>query len=89
MCSQRTLIASPPFAPTILCQILRILLISLKSVNRPISSVTSHHVTLRTGGQASVCFTTWRRKRLRSVGCYPVILRVYSRKNQRKGIPKS
>ena len=22
---------------------------------RPISSVTSHHVTLRTGGQASVC----------------------------------
>ena len=23
--------------------------------NRPISSVTSHHVTLRTGGQASVC----------------------------------
>ena len=55
MCSQRTLIASPPFAPTILCQILQILLISLKSVNRPISSVTSHHVTLRTGGQASVC----------------------------------
>ena len=57
MCSQRTLIASPPFAPTILCQILRILLISLKSVNRPISSGTSHHVTLRTGGQASVVYS--------------------------------
>ena len=37
MCSQRTLIASLPFAPTVLCQILQILLISLKSINGKIA----------------------------------------------------
>ena len=52
--------------------------------NRPISSVTCI-----TGGTRFRLFTTWRRKRIRSVGYYPVILRVYSRRNQRKGIVKS
>ena len=33
MCSLRTLIISLPFAPTVLCQILQVLLISLKSVD--------------------------------------------------------
>ena len=37
MYSQRTLIASPPFAPTVLCPILQVLLISLKSVDNKIT----------------------------------------------------
>ena len=41
MCSQRTLIASPPFAPTLLCQILQVPLISLRSVNNKITMLQS------------------------------------------------
>ena len=37
MCSQGTLITSLPFAPTILCQILQVLPISLESVNNKIT----------------------------------------------------
>lgn len=57
------------------------------AVNRPISELTSRD--LAKWRASFSLFTAWQRKRVRSVGCYPVILRVCRRSNQRKGILKS